>query len=78
MNILGIGEVVELNRLLEQNSAGQLHLHDACGAQSFSLEHAVPRTQTVINGYLRGKGLRAIFDDAGTGFVLAPAKDEKI
>lgn len=36
---LGINEVIDLKKLFEQQgSVFTLHLHDACGAQSFFLE----------------------------------------
>lgn len=37
MAVLSIGEVPELNRILEPYGF-KIHLHDACGGQSFSLE----------------------------------------
>ena len=37
MAVLSIGEVPELNRILASYGF-KIHLHDACGGQSFSLE----------------------------------------
>ncbi len=61
MRILNLDEVIELKKTLLEQFSAELHLHDACGGQSFSLKNPSSGAQEYIEKYCREKRMRAIF-----------------
>lgn len=72
MAALNLEEVIALRKLLEVAGAGRLHLHDACGAQYFSLEggRVAAEVVAIIEEFLDGLGMRASFNITGDGFSI--------
>lgn len=53
-----------------------IHFHDACGAQYFSLDKpAEEEFKTFIAGYVREKGFSAVFDSDNCGFYVTVIAD---
>lgn len=61
MKILNIDEVIELKKALSEQFSAELHLHDACGGQSFSLNNPSRGAQEYIEKYCRERRMRAVF-----------------
>ena len=77
--IFTYNEVIDLNhRIEEQGLPFKLHLHDACGSQSFSLEPlnqsveegSYDEVKRVISGYFEGKGFRILFSEFAPTFTV--------
>ena len=67
--VLSIDKVTELKKQLSDNFVVYLHLHDACGAQSFSFDKPVDETvQKWISEYVQGLGGTVHFSDSGNQF----------
>ncbi len=76
--VVSIGDVVDLRRKLSERGLGwTVHLHDACGAQTLSLEAlegAAPlaQAQGAVREFFSAKSSAVEFDEAGgTTFWLA-------
>lgn len=74
MKVITPFEVADCNaELLRAGVPCRVHLTDACGAQSFWLEaekDKLEEAHAVIVGFFEKKGLKPLFDDAGTYFTL--------
>ena len=70
MKALNLDQVITLRRLLEEAGAGTIHMHDACGAQYFSLEGATSDTASIIENFVAGQKLKVSFNITGDGFSI--------
>ncbi len=77
--IVTYNEVIELrHRIEEQGLPFKLHLHDACGSQSFSLEPlhqsieagSYDEVKRAVSGYFEGKGFRIRFSEFDLTFTV--------
>lgn len=77
--IVSIQEVIDLNHLLEEKEmAFKIHLHDACGAQSLSVEAlseelSQEQQQSVkaeITAYFEGRGIEILFAQNQRDFYI--------
>jgi hypothetical protein len=73
-------EVIEINHLLEEdNLRFKLHLHDACGSQSFTVEvlsscaceGKYDEMKQKITQYFMNKGVSVRFLDSNLEFVIS-------
>lgn len=69
MRVIGIGEVVDANKVLEtRDIAARVHLHDACGRQTLSLEPlddapgTLPQARDAVREFFGARGVRIEFD----------------
>lgn len=78
--IITYNEVIEINNLLrEQGLSFKLHLHDACGSQSFTMEPLdssnseghEEQMKTVIKNYFSEKGLQINFLESNLEFIIS-------
>ena len=76
---VSIKEVIELNHILEEKGLSfKIHLHDACGAQSFSMEtlsedvakEDCEKCKQEITTYFEGKGTLITFTQNGCDFFV--------
>jgi len=77
--IVSIHEVITLNHLLEEKGfLFKIHLHDVCGAQSFSVEafsqdaskEDYGMVKQVISTYFEGKGIAITFAQNDSDFYI--------
>lgn len=77
--IFTYNEVIELNHMIEEQGLPfKLHLHDACGSQSFSLEAlnqsleegSYDEVKRAISVYFEGKGFRIRFSEFDPTFTV--------
>lgn len=53
---LNLSEVIELKKLVEEQFAVQLHFHDSCGGQSFSVDEPISRElEAILRTYFEKK-----------------------
>ena len=69
MMVLNLDEVIALKMELSKRFSAELHLHDSCGGQSFSLKNPSVEAQRFIEKYCRNRSMRAVFYDP-SGFVV--------
>lgn len=70
--IISIGEVVDVNKALQgQGVAAKVHLHDACGRQTLSLEALDEGASTLETAR---SAVRAFFAERGTRIEFDPAE----
>ena len=66
-----ISKVSELKEILSEQYGVYLHLHDACGAQSFSFDNAVGEdVRKYVTEYVGALGGTAAFFPKGDGFNI--------
>lgn len=70
MIILSLSDFIELRDYLSERGGVGIHLHDSCGAQSFSLERADENTVRLITDYFTNKGRRAVFSSDYIDFTV--------
>ncbi len=77
--IVTIHEVIELNHMFEEKGLSfKIHLHDACGAQSFSVEgltedaskEEYERVNEEIALYFKSKGIEIMFTQNNRDFYV--------
>lgn len=72
MKAIAIGEVVDVNkRLQERRIAAIVHLHDACGRQTLSLEVLDGDDGTLVAAR---EAVRAFFEERGTTIEFDPVE----
>ncbi|MHC1695029.1 MAG: hypothetical protein AB9835_07125 [Eubacteriales bacterium] len=70
MIILSLSDFIELRDYLSERGGVGIHLHDACGAQSFSLDSADEDSIRFITEYFADKGQKAVFTSDKLSFTL--------
>ena len=70
MSTLTLSEAAELKKTVESRFNTEVHFHDCCGGQSFSLNEADACAAEFIKNYLSEKGLCAVFSDNGLHFTV--------
>lgn len=68
--MLNLYDVAELKKLLSAADGSEIHLHDTCGGQYFSLEKFNQSTQEVIEQFVSAKGLAVTFSPDKSGFTV--------
>ena len=62
MQIIDLTKIIELKKVLNDKFNTQLHVHDTCGGQYFSVESLEPSAKDFIENYFQEKSYRVIFD----------------
>lgn len=70
-DIIDIIKLIELKRTLAEKFQAELHIHDTCGGQYFSLENVVDHSSIdYINNYFSRYGYKVIFNNDYTEFHI--------
>lgn len=81
--VVTFNEIIELNQLLkEENLQFKVHLHDACGYQSFTIEslgeskeeEVVRKMADIITGYFNNKRMQIQFSTDQLSFQIITEK----
>lgn len=70
MAIIDFTNVVKLKKTVENEFGENIHFHDACGGQYFTLENTSTELQKFITSYLKKLGYNTKFDKNGLSFTL--------
>lgn len=70
MHILTFDEYITLKNLINSKFGVNLHLHDACAGQFFSLEAPDMQVKSFIEQYFFKQNLIAKFDKSGINFFI--------
>ncbi len=68
MYILNFDEYLHLKTLLKENFNADIHMHDTCQGQYFSLEKQNKKAEKFIEKYFQKKNLNIDFDKSGISF----------
>lgn len=68
MYILNFDEYLHLKTLLKENFNADIHMHDTCQGQYFSLEQPNKKVKKFIERYFQKKNLNIDFDKSGISF----------
>ncbi|MBR1529415.1 MAG: hypothetical protein IJ642_08960 [Oscillospiraceae bacterium] len=69
--ILNLDQIINLKNQLSENFKITLHLHDACGSQSFSFDMPVSdEIQKYISDYIQNLGGNVQFSQSGMQFIV--------
>lgn len=68
--ILSLDEMIALKAALKEACGVTLHVHDACGGQSFTLESADDEVRTALAAYLAARGQKPVFARGGADFII--------
>ena len=72
MKSVSFDVVIQLKKAVqaEFGEGTKVHFHDYCSSQAFSLEAPNAALQAFVEQWFAAQGFRAVFNDAGTEFVL--------
>ncbi|MGN0522208.1 MAG: hypothetical protein ACI4IQ_06180 [Eubacterium sp.] len=68
--ILTLSEAADLKKEINDNFSVELHFHDGCGGQYFSLEKVDDKVKDYIIRYFSSKNMKAVFSDDGLNFTV--------
>lgn len=68
--MLNLFEVSEFKTFLKENNGGEIHMHDTCGGQYFTIEKGNDDTERLVNEYLTKKKNKVIFSDDKASFTI--------
>ena len=68
--MLNFDEVIELKKFLAENNAQNIHLHDTCGGQYFTIDNGNDYTECLIKDYLSKKNQQVVFSDDKLSFTI--------
>jgi hypothetical protein len=63
-------EAIELKARAKEQFSAEIHFHDCCGGQYFSLETSDEKLKSFIENYFANKSLKAVFSDDGLQFTV--------
>ena len=70
MKSVTFADVLALKKAVQERFGAQIHFHDRCSYSAFSLDAPNAAVRSFIETHFAAQGLRAVFNDAGTDFVL--------
>ncbi len=74
MYLLTLEEFTELKENLKRIFSAELHLHDCCGGQYFSLDETDEVLVKYITEYFNNRNLSAVFSKDGKQFSVKRGK----
>ena len=67
---INIVKIIELKRILSEKFGIELHMHDTCSGQYFSLENSTPDGIDYIKNYFETKKYVVFFNEENTEFYI--------
>lgn len=68
--ILSISDVAELKRTIAEQFSLQIHFHDACGGQHFTVDEPTGALVNFLTEYFAERNLKVIFSEDCTHFSV--------
>ena len=68
--IIGLTEAAELKREAAEKFSVQIHFHDGCGGQYFTVEEPAEEVKEFIAEFLSFKKLKPVFSEDGSSFYV--------
>lgn len=73
--VLDFHDYRTLKAHLKAQGLSDIHLHDACGGQYFTVDHLDDKTQAALVAYFAPMGAKPDFTDDRTSFILLDRKE---
>ena len=70
MKLVTFDQVLVLKKAVQEKFGINVHFHDICSYSTFSLDEPNKEIQSFIEDYFASQKMEAVFNDAGTEFVL--------
>lgn len=71
--LLTLDDMIELKHAMQTQCGVTVHVHDACGGQSFTLERIDPAIEAALRAFLAKKGQAPQFLRGTTDFIITEA-----
>lgn len=68
--ILNINDFIKLKKLIKEKYNIELHLHDTCSGQYFTLNSITMGVKEFINKHFKDKHMKVNFSDDGLSFYI--------
>lgn len=68
--VIELSEVIALKKEILEKYDVQLHFHDGCGGQYFTLDRTMPELEEHISSLFAQKGYRISFSENGKRFSI--------
>lgn len=68
--ILTLDDVADFKKKVSETFSQEIHFHDGCGGQYFSLDKQDDRLKAYIVNYCADRNLRAVFSADGLYFTV--------
>lgn len=68
--ILTLSEASKLKKEVSDRFSTEIHFHDGCGGQYFSLDESSDELREYITEYFADKNMQAIFSEDGLHFTV--------
>ena len=72
--MLNLDEVIEFKNYLAENNAANIHLHDTCGGQYFTIDSGDDLTVNLIKDFLSKKNQQFVFAADKLSFTIISNK----
>lgn len=68
--VLTLSEVTKIKKEVSDRFSAELHFHDGCGGQYFSLDEKSDELQKYIASYFADMNMQALFSEDGLCFTV--------
>ena len=68
--ILSISDAVELKRAITEKFSLQIHFHDGCGGQYFTVDELTDEMKAFLIEYFSERKLKMHFSESGDSFTV--------
>lgn len=68
--ILSLSAAAELKKAVAEKFSVNVHFHDGCGGQYFSLQKPQDEIREFISNFLASKNFKAVFSENGEHFTV--------
>lgn len=68
--MISLGDVAPFKKEIQEKFGQNIHFHDRCGGQFFTIDEPSDALQEYIIGYFDAKGLKVQFSDSGDKFMI--------
>lgn len=72
--ILALSDITKLKKEINDRFSAQIHFHDGCGGQYFSLDEQNDEIQKYITAYFADMNMQAVFSEEGLRFTVRKEK----
>lgn len=72
--ILALSDITKLKKEIGDRFSAQIHFHDGCGGQYFSLDERNDEIQKYITAYFADMNVQAVFSEDGLRFTVRKEK----
>lgn len=68
--ILSLSDVADLKREITERFSAQIHFHDSCGGQCFTVDKPTEELKKFITDFFAARKLKVFFSENGEHFTV--------